>query len=207
MCNKGILFILSGPSGAGKGTVLRHVLEKIEDLNFSISVTTREPRRGEIDGINYLFKTKEEFQKLIDNNEFLEYVNKYGNRYGTLKSTVNNLLDSGCDVILEIETVGAKKIKKVYRDAVLIFITPSNPEEIGRRLYNRQTEDEKNRERRLKLGYREMQSIVNYNYIAINDSLLDCVDEVEAIIRAERAKIKNNKTIIERLLNNNNYIK
>ena len=117
------------------------------------------------------------------------------------------MLDSGCDVILEIETVGAKKIKKVYRDAVLIFITPSNPEEIGRRLYNRQTEDEKNRERRLKLGYREMQSIVNYNYIAINDSLLDCVDEVEAIIRAERAKIKNNKTIIERLLNNNNYIK
>lgn len=200
MVRKGILFVLSGPSGAGKGTILRSVFEQVDNLFYSISATTRKPRPGEIDGVNYLFVDDNEFTKRLDNDEFLEHVQKYGNRYGTLKRYVDDALRDGSDVVLEIETIGAANIKKIYNDAVLIFITPSNPKEIRYRLSERMTEDEVSREVRLKLGVEEMESILEYNYIAINDDVDICVQQVVSIISAERAKIANNKLLVDNLL-------
>ncbi len=200
MMRKGILFVLSGPSGAGKGTVLRSVFEQVDNLVYSISATTRSPRPGEINGVNYLFVSNDEFDSMIEKGDFLEHVAKYGNRYGTLKATVDQALSSGNDVILEIETIGAYSVKKAYPEAVLIFITPSNPDEIRARLHQRMTEDSLNREERLKLGQKEMECIVEYDYIALNDDLYVCVDEIKAIIYAERAKIKHNSVLVNRLL-------
>jgi len=200
MYRRGILFVLSGPSGAGKGTVLRSVFEQVDNLVYSISATTRSPRPGEINGVNYLFVSNAEFSSMIEKGEFLEYVAKYGNMYGTLKATVDQALASGHDVVLEIETIGAYSVKQAYPEAVLIFITPSNPDEVRRRLYQRMTEDTLNREERLKLGQTEMESIAEYDYIALNDDLYACVDEIKAIIYAERAKIKNNSMVVNRLL-------
>lgn len=200
MHREGILFVLSGPSGAGKGTVLRSLFEQIDNLVYSISATTRLPRPGEINGINYFFVSNTEFSQMVERGEFLEHVEKYGNRYGTLKAVVDNALASGNDVVLEIETIGADKVKKDYPQAVLIFITPSNSAEIRRRLCGRRTETQLNREERLKLGQKEMESMLIYDYIAINDELYACVDEVKAIISAERAKIKNNQALVNRLL-------
>jgi len=200
MYRRGILFVLSGPSGAGKGTVLRSVFEQVDNLVYSISATTRSPRPGEINGVNYLFVSNAEFSSMIEKGEFLEYVAKYGNMYGTLKATVDQALASGNDVVLEIETIGAYSVKQAYPEAVLIFITPSNPDEVRRRLHQRMTEDTLNREERLKLGQTEMESIAEYDYIALNDDLYACVDEIKAIIYAERAKIKNNSMVVNRLL-------
>ncbi|MGI6212990.1 MAG: guanylate kinase [Christensenellales bacterium] len=200
MQRKGILFVLSGPSGAGKGTVLSSVFDQIDNMVYSTSVTTRPPRAGEINGVNYWFVSESEFARMVENGEFLEHINKYGNRYGTLKRTVDDALMSGNDVVLEIETIGAEYVRKIYKDAVLIFITPSNPNEIRRRLDERRTEDTFCREERLRLGEAELNSIVDYNYIAINDDLNACVEEVKAIIKAERAKITNNEMLVNRLL-------
>jgi guanylate kinase len=201
MERKGILFVLSGPSGAGKGTVLHEVLQRVSGLAVSVSVTTRAARPGEIDGIHYHFRTQEQFQAMVENNEFLEYVSKFNNRYGTPKAQVQKLLEEGTDVVLEIETKGAAKIRKNNPDAVYIFITPSSFEELTRRLSVRGTESPEVCALRLKIARTEYRSIRHYDYIAINDNLQECVDAVCAIILAERNRRKRNPSLAERLMN------
>ncbi|HHX49147.1 MAG TPA: guanylate kinase [Clostridiales bacterium] len=197
MSKSGILFIISGPSGAGKGTIRGKVMEKEIGLTFSVSATTRAPRPGEIDGLHYHFKTKEEFTKMIENNEFIEYVAKFQNYYGTPKAQVESLLKEGKDVLLEIETIGARNVRKMFPDAVMIFVTPSSFEELERRLLYRGTESEKVRNLRLKIAKKEYKSMKRYDYIAINDDLDQCVNLVCSIIRAERAKRFRNLDIVE----------
>lgn len=198
MVKRGILFITSGPSGAGKGTVRTKVMEKEQRLSFSISVTTRAPRIGEVEGIHYYFKTKEEFEKMIENNEFIEYVAKFQNYYGTPRAQVEKLLESGHDVLLEIETIGARNVRRMFPDAVMIFITPSTFEDLKRRLSQRATENEKVQALRLRIAKKEYKSMKRYYYIAINDNIDECVELVRAIIVAERAKRHRNLDICEK---------
>lgn len=192
MERQGILFVLSGPSGAGKGTVLRDVLCGQENLAVSVSATTRKPRPGEMDGVHYYFKTKEEFEEMVQNDEFLEHIRKFENRYGTPRAPVERLLEKGVDVILEIETRGAKKVRKMFPKAVLVFITPSTFDELARRLDARGSETEKAKVQRLDMARREYKCITHYDYVAINDDLAQCVATVDSIIRAERSKLKRN---------------
>lgn len=194
---KGILFILTGPSGAGKGTVLNKVIRSLSGLAYSVSVTTRKPRQGEIDGIHYYFKTEEEFEEMKKKGEFLECVCKFRQRYGTPKSQVQEYIDKGTDVLLEIETKGAVKIRTEFPSAVFIFITPSTYEELERRLEQRGTEGEWMKKLRLKTARTEYRSIKQYHYVAINDDLDKCVDTVTAIIKTERAKTKNNIELVD----------
>lgn len=198
---KGILFILTGPSGAGKGTVLNKVIRSVSGLAYSVSVTTRKAREGEIDGIHYYFKTEEEFEEMENNGEFLECVKKFKQKYGTPKSKVQEHIDNGTDVLLEIETRGACKIRKEFPDAVFIFITPSSYEELARRLEQRGTEEEWMRKMRLRIARTEYRSIKQFSYVAINDDLDKCIETVTAIIKAERSKSKNNLEIVNMFAN------
>lgn len=197
MAKSGILFVISGPSGAGKGTVRGKVMEREVGLAFSVSATTRVPRPGEIDGLHYHFITKEEFEKMIENGDFIEYVAKFQNYYGTPKAQVESLLADGKDVLLEIETIGANNVRKMFPDAVMIFITPSTFEELERRLLYRGTESEKLQKLRLRIAKKEYKSMRRYDYIAINDDLDQCVSLICSIIKAERAKRSRNKDILE----------
>lgn len=204
---KGILFVLSGPSGAGKGTVLERVFRKIEGISYSVSATTRAPRSGEIDGVNYYFKTREEFDQMREEGDFLEYVYKFGNGYATIRSKVEVMLAQGKDVVLEIEVIGAEKVRKMVPDCVSIFISPSRVSELERRLIGRGSETDQNRINRITIGKEEVKCVVNYDYIAVNDDLDRCVDTVVHIIGAERAKVKVNQNIVNNFLNGeeNNY--
>lgn len=193
---QGILFVLTGPSGAGKGTVLSKVVRMLPGLAYSVSVTTRKPRAGEIDGIHYFFKTDNEFDEMVARGEFLECVNKFKHKYGTPVRNVKEQLEKGVDVILEIETIGASKIRDVFPDAVFIFITPSTYEELARRLIMRGTEREEMLKLRLRTARTEYRSIVEYEYIAINDDLDRCIDTVISIMKAERSKKKNNIELV-----------
>lgn len=165
---KGILFVVSGSSGSGKGTVLGKLLKISKKFVYSVSATTRKPRKGEKDGVNYFFVTKEQFETSIKNGEMLEYAEYCGNFYGTFKSYVCSQLEKGINVILEIEVCGAKQIKEKIPEAVLIFITPPNYEELKRRLYNRGTESEEIAEKRLNAALDEIKAAKNYDYVIIN---------------------------------------
>lgn len=197
---KGILFVLSGPSGAGKGTVLKKVFKKVKDLEYSVSATTRKPREGEKEGKNYYFKTDEEFDQMIDCGEMLEHIEKYGNRYGTIKSHINKVLNEGRDIILEIETIGAEKVRQTGFEQVSIFLTPSSFKELYARLNVRNTETKDWQIERLNLGKEELQCAYNYDYIVINDDLHKAIDEVAAIITAERCKVNRNKITIKNII-------
>ena len=200
MKRKGILFVLSGPSGAGKGTVLKGVFHYIKDLGYSISATTRKARNDEIDGNNYFFISDEKFEKMIENNEFLEYVDKFGNRYGTIKKYVDDLLNNGTDVILEIETEGAQNVRRLEPNHISIFITPSSANELVKRLQGRNTETLEWQQKRLAIGIEEIKSSYNYDYIVLNDNLYDAIDDVTSIIRAERCKVVRNIEKIENII-------
>ncbi len=197
---KGILFVLSGPSGAGKGTILKEVLKSTDNLAFSVSATTRAPRVGEIDGVSYFFKSKEDFQRLIEEDAFLEHIEKFGNCYGTLKSHVEQLIDMGKDVIFDIETIGAANVKRLMPQSVLMFVTPSDPTELSNRLEKRGTEEASNREDRLETGKDELKCIKNYDYIIINDDLDTAVATALAVIKAERSKVDRNNQFVEQFI-------
>ncbi len=196
----GTLFVFSGPSGTGKGTILNKYFEKYNDkkLMYSVSATTRSPREGEVDGVNYYFKTQKEFQDMIDNDEFLEWAKFCDNCYGTPKKQIDNLLSQGIDVILEIETVGAFNIKSKCPDAVMIFVLPPSLGELKQRLKTRATESEEVLAERFAVAKSEIELSHKYDYIILNDNLSQAVEDFRSILTSQRLKtVNNNKTISE----------
>lgn len=192
---KGILLVVSGPSGAGKGTICKALLNKNDQIKLSVSATTRKPRNGEVHGVNYFFIEKEEFTKMIENGEFLEYAQIYDNFYGTPKAAIIECLEKGQDVILEIEMQGARQIKEVYPEGVFIFVLPPSLEELKSRIVGRGTETQEEIEKRFSCAFEEINQIVNYDYFIVNEDIEKSVSDVEAIICAEKNKVtryKNN---------------
>lgn len=182
------LFVISGCSGVGKGTVLKEFMARnTEDFMLSVSCTTRKPRPGEVDGINYFFMPVEEFQDCIKKDKFLEYAQFAGNYYGTKQKYINQKFAEGLNIILEIETQGALQVKKKMPEAVLIFIAPPSVEELEHRLRGRHTEDEETIKKRLDLVKIELERSKQYDYIVVNDDLERAVSEIENIARSELA--------------------
>ena len=188
MAGKGILLVVSGFSGAGKGTLLQKLLEKYDTYVLSISATTRSPRDGEVDGREYFFRSREEFEAMIAAGELIEYACYVGNYYGTPKAYVEEQLALGKDVILEIEIQGARKIKECYPDSVLLFLSPPSAEELRRRLTGRGTESMEVIENRLSRAAQEAQGIEDYDYFVINDNIEDCVQQVHQILESEHSR-------------------
>lgn len=186
MNKKGILIVFSGPSGCGKGTVLKELIDKDDNVFLSVSATTRSPREGEINGKNYYFLTKEEFEEQISNDGMLEYAKYCENFYGTPKAPVLERIEKGQNVILEIEVQGAMKVKEKQKDAVLVFLMPPSMEELERRLVDRQTEDIETITKRLNTAKEEIAHKDEYDYTIVNNTVSDAVADLEAIIRAER---------------------
>jgi len=185
MSNKGRLFLISGPSGVGKGTICRELFKKDLNLYFSVSATTRTPREEDTDGVTYHFKTTDEFKKLIDEKEFLEWAEYNGKYYGTLKAPVMNALDEGKNVILEIEVQGAFQVMDNFSDGVYIFIAPPNEDELLNRLKNRGSESDEEIKKRLNAAKDELKLKDKYDYVVINDVVEDAVLEIENIIKKE----------------------
>ena len=194
--SEGVLTVVSGFSGAGKGTVMKRLIQKYDDYALSISVTTRNPREGERDGIEYFFKTKEEVEAMIENDEFLEYARYVDNYYGTPRFYVEEILAKGKNVFLEIEIQGAMQIKAKNQEAVLVFVTPPSFEELRNRLIGRGTETADVIESRLKRASEEAEGMPSYDYILVNDQVEDCVDRLHQIILSERAKTQRNEEFI-----------
>ncbi len=188
MSKKGMLIVLSGPSGSGKGTIVKKLLAMREDTVLSISMTTRAPRPGEVDGVHYYFTTREEFEKMQELGAFLESAEYNGNYYGTPESTVRNWLAEGKNVILEIEVQGAEKVMDFRSDLVSIFITIPSMEELHRRLVGRGTEDEQTIANRMAVAKRELTRAFRYDYVVINDEVDKAVDRINTIIEAEQLR-------------------
>ncbi|HKK95029.1 MAG TPA: guanylate kinase [Anaerovoracaceae bacterium] len=191
-CNRGKLFVISGPSGTGKGTICRKVVEKI-NAEISISMTTREPRTGEEDGIEYYFVNNDEFDNKIEQNGFLEYAEVFGKKYGTPKQMVLDKLEEGKDVILEIDVQGALQVKESYDEAVLVFVLPPSMNELKRRIVSRGTETDNDIDNRLSNALDEIGIIDQYEYTVINDKLDIAVGNIISIIQAEHFKVKDYK--------------
>ena len=197
--SKGILVVVSGFSGAGKGTVMKRLLKKYNDYALSVSATTRNPREGEVDGREYFFRSKEEFEKLIDEDALIEYAQYVGNYYGTPRSYVEEQLSQGKNVILEIEIQGAMKVKKKNPEALLVFVTPPTVEELKNRLVGRGTETEDVIADRLARAAEEAEGMGAYDYILVNDNLEECVDNLHQIIRSEHARTARNTEFVEEI--------
>ncbi|WP_346938051.1 guanylate kinase [uncultured Clostridium sp.] len=188
MGSKGQLLVISGPSGAGKGTVCKALIEK-NPIWISTSCTTRKPREGEVEGVNYFFIDREEFLKSIDKEDFLEYAEVYGNFYGTPKSEVLKMLEEGKDVILEIDIQGALKIKSSYPKGIFIFIMPPSMEELRNRITNRGSETPESLNTRMECAYDEISFASKYDYAVVNDKVEDAVKKIESIIIAEKCRV------------------
>ncbi len=188
--SKGKVFVITGPSGVGKGTVVEQALKKIENIYLSVSATTRQKRQGEKEGVNYFFKTKEEFERMIKSDEFLEWAEFAGDYYGSPKFSINNYLSCGKDILLEIEVQGAKQVKEKCPESILIFLAPPNFEALEERLIKRQTESIEKVKVRLKKATQEMKEVKLFHYLVINDNLPEAIDNVVSIIRSERCRIK-----------------
>ena len=195
-----MLIVLSGPSGVGKDSVLKLILKERKDLRLSISYTTRLPRSGEVDGVDYHFVSKQEFEKLIDNGEMLEYATYCGNYYGTRSFEIDKELESGNSVILEIEVQGARQVIKKRKDAVSIFIVPSSVEELKNRLIGRGLDSEEIIKNRILVAEKEILSATDYNYIVVNDKLSVCAEDISKIIDSEYMKSSRSGYIIDEVL-------
>ncbi len=185
----GKLFVFSGPSGAGKGTICKKLLEENRELALSVSMTTRAPREGEVEGVSYFFTDKETFKKRIEAGELLEYAEVYGNYYGTPKGPVVEKLEKGIDVILEIDMQGALKVKENYPDGVFVFILPPSMSELRKRLTGRGTETKEAIELRLGETLKELSYIEKYDYCVVNGELDEAVARVKSIVVAEHSKV------------------
>lgn len=188
---RGIFIVLSGPSGVGKGTICKRIIEKFNSW-YSVSMTTRGKRVNEVDGVDYFFVTKEQFEKGISDDDFLEYAVYNDNYYGTPKSIIDDKLNGKVDVVTEIEVNGAKRIKEIYQDSVLIYVLPPSLEELENRLRLRNTEDEVSIQKRMNITKQELKEIGFYDYVVVNDDLDKTVERVIGIIESERCKVVRN---------------
>lgn len=186
---QGQLIVISGPSGTGKDTIVEKVLKKDKNTWLSVSATSRKIRKGEKEGVNYFYLTKEEFEERIESGYFLEYATYADNYYGTPKEEIIKKLDHGIDVILVIEIEGAKKIKELVPEALFIFIMPPSEKALLKRLSGRQTEDKEKIIKRFNIAYQEMNEVTKYNYVVVNDDLDEAVSKVLAIIKAEKCRV------------------
>jgi len=197
--NSGLLVVISGPSGSGKGTICKKLIEDLENIKVSVSATTRKPRVGEIEGKNYFFIDEETFKNKISNEEFLEYALVYGNYYGTPKKAVLKELENGKDIILEIDIQGALKVKENYPKGVFIFILPPSLEELKNRIEGRGTDSEEVIRRRLKCAYDELNYAFQYDYVVLNDEVEIAVDKIKEIVSAEKNKATRNQALIKKI--------
>lgn len=197
---EGLLLVVSGPAGVGKGTLDKALLERHQDMKLSVSATTRAPRPGEIDGVHYFFKTEEEFKAMIERNEFLEYMHVFQtNYYGTPRSFVEEQLSRGIDVILEIDVQGAMKVKKAFPNAVMIFIAPPSMAELKTRLIGRNTETLEQIEKRFATAEKEIAMLPEYEYVVTNDVVEMAVNRMESIITAEKCKVSRSDALLAKL--------
>lgn len=199
MNKKGTLVVISGFSGAGKGTLVKRLLEKYDNYSLSVSATTRQPREGEEEGVSYFFKSVESFEDMIEKDEFIEYAKYVNNYYGTPKSFVEQQLDSGKDVILEIEIQGALKVKDKFPETLLLFITPPDAHTLKQRLIGRGTETLEVIENRLARAAEESMGIEKYDFIVVNDDLEECVDEVHQVIQSSHNLVTSNHLLINQI--------
>lgn len=199
MNKEGILIVVSGFSGAGKGTIMKALLERYDNYALSISATTRNPRPGEEEGKAYFFKTTEEFEKMIAKDDLIEYAMYVGNYYGTPKANVEEQLRAGKDVILEIEIQGALKVKEKFPNTLLLFVTPPSAEELRKRLEGRGTETQEVIDGRMKRAIEEAEYMDQYDYLVVNDELDVCVEEMHHLIQGEHERCFRNQTFIEHM--------
>ncbi len=196
----GFLLVLSGPSGSGKGTVSEALMEKYDDISFSTSVTTRTPRPGEVNGENYFFTTREDFEDMVEHEELLEYAFVHTNYYGTPKKFVFDEIEKGEIVLLEIDVQGALQIKERYKEAVFIFLLPPTMDELRSRLVKRDTETEEEINTRFKNAFKELDFVGEYDYFVVNNTVDQAVKDIEDIIAAERLRVKRHKDIKKEVL-------
>ena len=199
MDNRGVLCVVSGFSGAGKGTLMRRLLSEYDSYALSVSAATRQPREGEADGREYFFKTNEEFEQMIRDGELLEYAKYVDHYYGTPRSYVMKNLEAGKDVLLEIEIQGAMNIRKAFPEALLIFVTPPSAEELRNRLIGRGTEDIGTIEARLSRASEEAAGMDQYDYLVVNDQVERCAEEMHGIIQAAHARMNNHLAFVKNI--------
>ena len=201
---RGTLIVISAPSGAGKGTVISNLLEKENNLWLSVSATSRAPRTNDIEGETYYFYSKEEFENKIKEGYFLEYAEYAGNYYGTPKKIIEEKLNEGIDVILEIEIQGAMQIKNLIPESIFIFIMPPTLQELKRRLVGRNTDSKEKIIERFKIAYKEINEVSKYNYVVVNDEVDNAVRKIQAIIKAEKCRVDRIEEVL--LSNEEEYI-
>lgn len=199
--SKGFLLVISGPSGSGKGTVSKELLDRNNDIVFSISSTTRKPRPTEEDGVNYFFLEEEDFKKKVEENQFLEHAFVHTNYYGTPKDFVLQEIDKGEIVLLEIDVQGALQVKKNYKNVVFVFLLPPTMDELRNRIIKRGTESEEDIERRFKNAFEELNFVGEYDYFVVNDKVENAVLNIEHIIKAEKLRVKRHSDIKKRVMN------
>lgn len=195
----GNLIVISGPSATGKGTICKELLKQYKDISYSISATTRPPREGEINGVNYWFVSKNEFQIMINEAKLLEWAEVYGNYYGTPIDKINDALASGKDIILEIDTQGAMQVKKCFPQGIFIYIVPPSLDELVKRINKRGTDSTESIECRLNSASEEISNAVNYHYVIVNDIVSSAVEKIIAIIKAEKCNVLRNIELIKNI--------
>ncbi len=199
---KGMLIVISSPSGAGKTSICKKLIEIDEKIQPSVSLTTREPRKNEIDGVDYIFTTIEDFKKKISNDEFLEYADVFNNKYGTLISSTKQLAEKGYDVLFDIDWQGTQQLSQVEKNILTIFILPPSKEEIEKRLKKRETENSENSDivkDRMEKFEDELSHWKEYDYVVTNENFDDCIQEITDIINVERIKRDNRKSILAKI--------
>lgn len=196
---EGLLIVLSGPSGTGKGTLVKEIIKDNPQIRLSVSATTRKPRTGEIEGQSYHFVTEDRFRQMAADDELIEWVEYCGNLYGTPEKFVLDTIKKGIDVIFEIEVEGARRVSEKFPQSVMIFIVPPSFKELRRRIAQRGTEDPEEIEKRISRAYQEMNYIDNYEYIVVNDEVKKAADSIKGIINAEKLKISRNRSIVKDL--------